>query len=297
MKLKLNDFFFSPHALNPMALCRIIFGLSLAFHYLSLWSGFRDFYGPSAVTGAEFYQTVSWAQAVGRSSTVATNLLQHVSQPELFYALYFAVIVLSLSFAVGFFTRVSGVFALIAHILLHANNEFLFWGWGEMIKPFMAYAIFANSGHWYSIDSWRRERRFFPNRPWLGPAWPVRLIQLHICTVYLVTSWSRLEDPNWLNGSMLYGILTDSIFSRIDSDLIGFKNSLAILCFAAWSLELFAPFGLWIKSTRRPIAWLLIAMHIGLELLTLVGYWNFMMIAALATFIWPRPKAKPTIPP
>ena len=50
-------------------------------------------------------------------------------------------------------------------------------------------------------------------------------------------------------------------------------------------LEPLAPFLLWPRVTRRWFALALIAMHFGLEILTKVGFWNYLMVGMLLSFL------------
>lgn len=285
-----------PQPQSAMALCRFVFGISLGLHYLSVLPQLGSTYGPDSIGGARFHEHVPWATGIARLTANTFEILSYVNFPTLFQILLATVFFASLAFAAGFKTRYAGTLALIIHTLLHGHSEYSFWGWGEMIKPFFLYVLFSDSGRWYSVDSWLRERQLKPQGEWVGPGWPVRLVQIHVSMMYLQTAWIRLDDPNWLNGSMLQGILTDSIFSRVDSDFMNLKIPLQILCYLAWLIELAAPITLWLNWLRIPTAILLILMHVGLELTTLVGYWNFIMIAAISTFLCHH-RVKLSIPP
>lgn len=292
---KVSHFFFAQRPMQGMAICRVVFGISVFFNYVFFFFDFKNYYGPAAISGSTFYDRVPWAVRLGRDTTANFDWLFSVSEPAIFLGLYCLLLIMSVWFTIGFYTRTSGLLVLLLHTLLHANNELLFWGWGELIKPFLIYCILSDPGRWYSVDSWLKSRKWRPtpdDGEWQGPAWRLRLFQIHVTTVYIVAAWTRIDDPNWLNGSMLHGILTDSIFSRIDSDFWPLKELLRITCYGAWVLEIIAPFTLWFKRTQVITALALILMHIGLEVLTQVGYWNFIMIAALTHFLIPHSALK-----
>jgi len=282
---KLENFFFAPLRQEPMAIARVFFGLSLFFHYADLWSSVQFIFGPEGFVS--FRQLhIPDGNEISREKFAAFKILRQIHNPDIVFGLFLLLLASSLSFAAGFFTRTSGVLALLLHSQFHGHNEFAFWGWGALIKPFMFYVICSRAGDWYSVDAWIKNKKWRPTKEWLAPAWPQRLLQIHVTTVYFIVAWWRVDDPNWLAGDMLYGILVDPLFGRINSDWREFMGVLRFLCYAAWSVELMAPIALWTRTLAKSWVWLLFALHIGLEVLTKVGYWNFIMIGALTVFLF-----------
>jgi hypothetical protein len=288
---RLEAFFFSPLPRWPMAICRAVFGLSIFFHYINLGRDFRWVFGPEGMTGAGFHQSVPGAIALGRTTSSAVDWLSYVTDERIFYVLFGILLIASLSFAAGFATRTSGVVTLLIHTLFHAHNEWAFWGWGDVIKPFLLYVIASDAGRFCSVDAALRGR-IWPEtwNSWKGPAWPVRLLQIHLCACYMTIAWTRIGDPDWLNGTEVYGILTDSLFARFDADFFAQRHVFAALTYFFWCVELSAPVLLWLPRLGKTVVAVLLFMHAGLDVLTLVGYWNFMMIAALTVFLIPQQK-------
>ncbi|MCB0403714.1 MAG: HTTM domain-containing protein, partial [Bdellovibrionales bacterium] len=115
---------------------------------------------------------------------------------------------------------------------------------------------------------------------------PLRLIQLHVCAMYVAAAWQRLDDPNWLGGSMVFAAMTNIIFSRLPNiDWHQWKNALAFFTYAALILEVAAPILLWRKKWGLWCVVGLVAMHAGLELFTMTGYWQYMMSLMLVCFL------------
>ena len=203
--------------------------------------------------------------------------------------------------ALGAWTRASGIALLLLYAMFFARNPFAFGGsWAWMFKAFLLYTILATSGRHLSIDAWRRCARSgetgeaapsgeaapnceaAPN--WLGPAIPLRLLQMHICTVYAAAAWERLFDPGWQRGEMIFAALTDEWFGRYPVDWFPLVGVLRVLTYSAFALELLAPFLLW-SPLRRWCVVALIGMHISLELLSNLGWWQYQMISVLPVFL------------
>jgi hypothetical protein len=287
VKESIARFYDEPRDLSAIVILRVTTGLCLAAHYLMMLPIVPKAWGPNGIAGTDYYRTFADALAPARPNTLGLQWLAAIDSIVAIWLLYALLIATALAFSVGLFTRWSGVLALVLHSLFHARMEFVFWGWGELIKPFMLYAIIAPQVLQYSFDSKLRTGRWTPAHAdvMTGAAWPLRLIQMHVVTVYFVVAWTRLDDPNWINGSMLYGILTDPLFGRIDSDWRALMPLLKFTGYLAWFIELAAPFALWWRKTRFQWVVLLALMHFGLEALTMVGYWDFLMIGALTAFV------------
>jgi hypothetical protein len=183
---------------------------------------------------------------------------------------------------VGYRTRITGGVALLLHVAFHGRNEFVFWGWAEILTAFTLYVLLAPSGRGLGVDAWRQRRTDADDASM--SAWPLRLLQIHVSLVYVVAAWSRLDNPHWLDGSMLSRILADGTFSRAAELASAPEPLLTVLTYAAWAIELAAPFALWQAATRRWFVAALLALHVGLEVTTRVGWWNVVMLAGLMAF-------------
>ena len=103
--------------------------------------------------------------------------------------------------------------------------------------------------------------------------------------MYAESAWSRVDSHGWLHGEMIYQALINQQFSRFPLNWEAIKAVLVVMCYPAFVLELIAPFALWSKRIGRYVALSLITMHVVLEILTLVDWWNYMMIAVLTCFL------------
>jgi hypothetical protein len=286
MSARLQAFWFGRVPVAPMAVARVLLGGTLLIAYLWLLPSFDRLLGPDGLLGASFHDQAP-GPTVGRSTTASYRLLQHLDSRAALWSLYVVLLVSCLLVTVGWRPRLTGAVALLLHLGFHGRNEFVFWGWPEIVGPFLLYVLLSPSHRRFSVDAWLARRRA-PGRSHAAAtmtAWPMRLLQLHVCTVYVTTAWSRLDNPAWRDGSMLERILADGTFSRFPA-LGGAPGwLLAALTFAAWGLELVTPVGLASRQTRTATALALIGMHAMLELLTKVGGWNVVMTAGLLTFL------------
>jgi hypothetical protein len=278
--------FFAPRAIHALVFCRIGFGSILFVAYLMKWPHVQTLFGPDGFGGASTLAR-SPLGSVTRELEAPVEWLSGVTSAEWIWALYFLLLLSSLCFALGFRTRTAGVIALVLHTLFHARNAYAFFGWPIMMKPFMLYVLMAPVGRFGSLDAWLRRHRepWTPVREWVGPAWPLRLLQVHVCTMYAEAGWSRLTDPGWLKGEMVFVALTDRRFGRFDFDWYPYLALLKPPSYVAFVLEPLAPLMLWLPWIGPIWALGLVALHLGLEVFGNVGWWQLVMMTALVVFL------------
>jgi hypothetical protein len=283
----IDERLFSQRPMEGLVVCRITFGLILFASHLNELPYVATIYGPDGIGGNALRARApeSWPQGVPINE--ALHGLYRIESLETIWILYGLLLVSSLLFALGAYTRFSGSVTLVLHALFHAHANTQYLGWGEMIKPFLLYVILSNAGDFWSLDAWRRSRRGARDSPapMLGVYWPQLLLKLHVCTMYATAGWSRLADPTWLNGDMLLVALGDGWYSRFNLDWFAYHELLRIGSYGAFVLEPLAPFLLLIPRTAPYWAVALIGMHVTLEVMTSVGWWQPMMTAALTTFL------------
>lgn len=266
-----------------MVICRIVFGAVLFGCYLTKAPRVPAIYGPEGVAGSALRtrSPESWPQ--GLPIDEIFQWLHRIESLETIWILFALLLVSSLAFSLGAFTRLSGCIALVLHAVFHAHANLLYGGWAEMIKPFMLYVILSNAGEFWSIDAWRRGRG--RQAPVVGIYWPQLLLKIHVCTMYAITGWPRLYEPAWSEGTMLLAALGDGWYSRYSLDWFLFREVLRVACYGAVLLEPLAPLLLFIPRIAPWCALALIGMHVTLEVLMNLGWWQYMMIAALTTFL------------
>lgn len=295
---KVEEWFLGDRPMYGMVACRIVFGAIVFFYCVQRFPLALDLYGPNGVASSAFFEEVprlnSWHQYESGApywwyfGAPIGDLLRGLGQLPLL--IVYALITLSgLSFSIGYRTRLSGPIAALGHALLCARSPLSYWGWATMLKAFLVYVCLADTGRWFSVDAWLRKRKergpASPAVEWLGTAWPMRLLQFHVCAMYAEAGWSRLDKPGWLNGEMLFSALTHQSYARFLIDWHPYRAFLEPFCSAVFVLEPVAPFFLWLPSVGPLCALGLIAMHFVLEVTALVGWWNFMMVAGLLNFL------------
>lgn len=290
----LERWLLGPVPVQVMVLNRIIVGGVLFLHALSRTFEHGRLYGAASGTWSPAYR--AWIDTV-LASDLASPLLALASQlaqlppgarGASLLLLHGLLLASSLAFALGLYTRIAGVTAVVLHMLFVTVHPLAHYGWASMVAPFALYVVLSRAGASWSLDAWRRRGRGVAEAPAATePAWPMRLLQIHVAAMYFHAGFARIDDPLWLDGEALFEALARTLFTRFTFDLHVWSPALSLLTWAVFLLEPLASILLWVPRVRTLCALALIAMHVVLEILTNVGWWNFIMIGGLLAFLPP----------
>jgi hypothetical protein len=157
------------------------------------------------------------------------------------------------------------------------------------MQGYMMYVLLSRAGDFFSVDAWLARRRDGTKAPpvseWLAPAWPLRLLQVHLCAMYATVGWSRLDSSGWIAGHTVFTAVTMSLHSKLVIDWAPFKPLLQAATWFVYPLEPAAVLFLWLPRIGAVFAYALLAMHFGLEILTNVGWWAYTVLPGLLAFL------------
>jgi hypothetical protein len=279
--------FATPRDSLPMCAARAGLGFVLLVSHLQYLPYVGLFFGPHGIGGHDSIARHPGYPGVAFQWFPPFRLVHLLSSEAAVWALYGLLLVAAACFAVGFKGRVAGAVAGVLHIVFNAHNPKIDAGWAWLIGPFVLYLTLCDASSQLSIDGWRARRRGrAPAR--VAAPWGMRLLQVHLCAMYLIAGFERLDAAGWRHGDMVLHALINTQYGRFDVDWLALAPALRALTFAILLLEPAAPFLLWLPFVGRYTAIALIAMHLGLEVLIDAGWWQPMMISALVTFLPPR---------
>jgi hypothetical protein len=283
-----HDFFLAPQPQHALVGARILLGSAIFGTYTARLPEWRWMYGPDGVAGFGFYQRFPDAAPFNQRVAEILHVLAKLPSEAAILGLYLLLLVSALAFAAGAWSRLSGVATLVLHILFYARNSFVYEGsWAEFVNAPLLYVICSGAGRHLSVDALLARRRGAPAAAWLGPGWPLRLMQIHVTCMYVAAGWSRLDKETWLLGELVFVALSGATHSKLVIDWRPFLPILKLGTWAALALEVTAPVMLWVRPLRRLWALGLVGLHLVLELLTNVGWWQAVMIAGLLSFLLP----------
>lgn len=266
-----------------MGIARILLGFCFLGAYLVRAPYAQFLYGAHGFAGLDFYDIVGTKE---RFSYGLGMWLVLFGSDTLVYILYGLLLFSAFCFMIGFKARYFGILIFFLHIAFDQRNYIATAGWAKIAHCFLFYILVSRGGDVLSVDAWWKNRRSLTPAPQLlGPAWPMRLLQIHVCTMYFVSSWPRLNQEMWTKGHVVTWTLLHTEYSRFNANFLAMAAPLKAVDWMALAVEPFAAVALWLPVIGPLWAVALCGMHIMLELTTHVDWWNFMMLAGLMMFI------------
>jgi uncharacterized membrane protein YphA (DoxX/SURF4 family) len=198
---------------------------------------------------------------------------------------------------VGLWTRVATAttFAVVAGNLLLSQTHF------RHNRVFLVIVLggvaLLPAGRVLSFDAWWRRRRGRPALPDVAALWPLWLLRAQVCLVYLASGLSKLVDPDWFGGLVLWDrvvryqhVLEPTPLPGWTIDLLTERWVYYVVGPAAVFTELLIGLGLWFGRTRLAAIWVAIVFHLLIEVSASVEVFSYAAIAALA--IWATPSTR-----
>jgi hypothetical protein len=195
---------------------------------------------------------------------------------------------------VGLWTRLATAttFAVVAGNLLLSQTHF------HNNRAFLAILLFGLAllpvGRVLSVDCWWRRRRRLPPLADVARLWPLWLLRAQVCLVYLASGTSKLVDPDWFGGLVVWDrmvrhrhVLDPTPLPPWAIDVLTSRWLYYGVAPAIVLTELFIGAGLWFGRTRLVAIWVAIAFHVAIEITASVQVFSLAAISALAIWVTP----------
>lgn len=282
----IDDVFDRPASVRSLAVLRIVLGPTVVVH---LWPFLSD---TLAGTTYDDHFWVPWWDFVPQ--------VPGAVQVALVWVGALAAVGLSL----GWHTRlvapvtwacVAGNLFLSEHHFRH-NRAFLLF--------LLAAVALADSGRVLSLDARRRRARTggSPTDPGddLGTVWPLWLLRVLAASVYLASGFSKLIDPDWAGGLVLWDravrhqhLVAERVPEPLADVVVAVVTTRwvhAVTSPLAVAMELFIGIAIWFGRTRLAAIWMAGFFHLSIELSASVEVFSLAAIAALV--IWATPSTR-----
>ncbi len=297
-----DAFWFAPRHIETLAVLRIVTGAMLLYTNLVLASDLSSFLGVDAWINND----TARALHDGRfgEPTAAWSYLWSVDSPALIAVHHVIVALVSASFMVGFLTRITGPLAwwfqlMIVHRLLGS-----LFGLDQILTYCVMYLAFTPCGAVFSVDAWLRRRVLGglrnPTSKALAWLWPddrpsvtanvaTRLLQLHLCVIYLFGGLAKARGQMWWDGTALWYAVGNYEYQSWDATFIAAYPSLfTALTHVTFLWEIFYCALVWPRWTRPLTLVIAVGVHAGIGLGLGMATFGIMMIAANGIFISPE---------
>jgi len=265
-----NTFWFTPADPIGLGLIRLLTGLMLLYTNAVWGLALKDFLGPFGWVSPELAHSVHGGQYA--------YSFWHLVPDAWIWPVYILTMLVFLAFTLGIWTKITSIVTyLVLLSYVHRVPEALFGL--DKLEVVLTFYLAIGDASALSIDDWLRRRRQ-PDRSWtpsiranLGQ----RLIQVHMCLVYLFAGLCKLRGSTWWSGSAMWLALANHEYRTIDVTWLAWHPwPLNFLCHLTIAWELSFSVLIWNKMLRPLILFLSVIMHVGIG--ATLGLWTFSLI-------------------
>ena len=277
-----DRFWFTPADPTLLGLIRVLTGLMLVYTHAVWGLDLDDFFG--------------------RDPWLSESLVRSIQSDQYAYSFWWLVparwawgvhavslTVLAL-FAVGYKTRLTSVPALVVAIsYAHRVPEALF-GLDQINVMLTLYLTVGGAGQALSVDRWLASRRrgqpASPPAPSVAANLALRLINVHMCVIYLFAGISKLQGEAWWDGQAMWGAFANLEYQSADMTWLARHPRLIELATHVcvfWEMTFCVL--VW-KPRWRPLVLAgAVALHVGIG--ACLGMWTFglIMLVGCASFL------------
>jgi hypothetical protein len=281
-----NEFWFAPSLPHALAVIRIGCGGMLAYVHL-IWAIFaRDFMGRDAWLDLNTIRRL-------HADDWTWSWLYYTDSLGVIVAHEVIAMVAGLAMMVGLATRISIPLAWWMTLMVCHRMTGALFGLDQIVMMLSMYLMLSNCGSVWSVDAWLRERK--RQSWWLPTAEPAisnnlatRLIQLHLCAIYLFGGLSKLRGEMWWDGSALWYAVVNYEYQSLDLTWLGnMRFVIAALTTGTVIWETFYCALVWPRLTRPLVLAMALFVHGGIAIgLGMITFGTIMMLANLS-FIQP----------
>ena len=282
-----NQFWFTP--VDPASLCavRVAAGLMLFYTHL-VWSLELDaFFGPKgwlpdALLGPLHQDRYIWSYFWLIDSSIVR------------WIVHIAALVVFALLTIGCGSRVVSILAYVMAVA-YVNRVVpgAFFGLDKVNCMLALYLTLGPSGACYSIDRWLAQRRaggrLPPVAPSIGANVAIRMIQLHMCVMYLFAGLDKLQGVHWWDGTAVWMTVANLEYQTLDLTwLAGWPMLVAFMTHLTVFWELFYCTLMWHKSWRPVMLLLAVIVHGGIAVALGMMTFGFAMLIGNMAFLSPQ---------
>ena len=274
-----REFWFKPADPTPLAVMRILFGGMLFYTHLVWGLNLEGFFGRNGWQGEALVRTVQQGQLAWSFWWWVPDGLHPVV-----HVVSLGVLLL---FMLGALTPVTSILAYVITVSYAYRAPLANYGLDQINAIAALYLAIGPSGAALSVDRlWRRYRaaRGSLRAGEIPLAQPVRwsaranlalrLMQVHLCVIYIFACHSKLQGESWWNGQAIWQAVSNLEYQSVDLTWLAWYPWLVNLLTHGtiiWEMTFWAL--VW-RPLCRPIVLLIgVAIHLGIG--AFMGMWTF----------------------
>ena len=282
-----NRFWFEPALPHTMALLRILGGSMLLYTHLIWTINQGMFLGHDSWLNS---RTALLLNTATDGHNYAWSYLYYVDSPWLLSLLNIAALVVFAMLVAGWHTRIVSILSLIITLAYCHRLTGSLYGLDQINAAMAMYLAVANCGGVFSVDQWlKRKSGFGEVIPTVDTNIAMRLLQLHMCVIYLYGGIGKARGELWWDGSACWFALACKEYQNFDLTwLVRYPWLLATLTHITLFWETFYCFFVWPKLTRPLCLGLAAAVHLGIAVFLGMPTFGLMMLFGNMVFVYPE---------
>lgn len=280
-----NRFWFSPTDPATLGLIRIFAGVMLLYTHL-VWSlDLKGFFG------GQGWLTPETLNKLPGHSPFQWSYFYWIHSPALLWTAHIAALVVFALLTIGLWSRTMSVLAFLATVSYANRASLAQFGLDDTNCMLALYLMVGPCGAAYSVDRWLKRRKAggqLPVEPRIGANIAIRLLQLHLCVIYLFAGIGKIQGPLWWNGEAVMMAAANLEYQSIDATwLVRYPYVVFALTQLTVFWEMFYCALVWPRLTRPIVIAIGVGMHLSIGIF--LGMWTFglAMIIANLSFVSP----------
>jgi hypothetical protein len=193
---------------------------------------------------------------------------------------------------VGLFSRVASILALVAALAYVGRAQGALFGLDQINVMLAMYLAVGPCGDAFSLDRVLKGRKAgapLPVRPNWTANLAIRLIQVHMCIIYLFAGTGKLTGPAWWDGTAMWMAFGNLEYQSMDMTwMADWPRLMNLMTHVTVFWEIFYCALIWPRLTRPVMLLLAIPLHMGIAIcLGMITFGLVMLIGNLA-FVSPQ---------
>jgi hypothetical protein len=295
-----DRFWFTPTRPHTLCVLRLLTGAMMLYCHLVLASDLSAFVGQDAWISNDMSRQLHDG-AFGPGDW-ARSYLWHIDSPTLIIAHQWFTVLVTGMFMIGLATRVTVPLSLFLQLMyLHRLTGALF-GLDQIVTYTTLYLSLTPCGSCFSADAflarrWKKQRassgflRFMlpDDSPSVAANVGTRLLQLHLCVIYLFGGLSKARGETWWNGTAVWYAVSNYEYQSLDMTWMSRHPAIiSALSNATLFWEVFYCALVWPRVTRPVVLAVAFAVHASIAMFLGMITFGTMMIFANGIFLSPR---------
>jgi hypothetical protein len=272
----IERFFFAPARATPLAALRIGLCLVLLAQAALIAPAFFALYERSGLLQGAVRDNLARPGLPDLGWVIRTLGRAGLEEPVILTATGIVYLLSLTALLVGWRTRIAAAIAWLTHLTLMMTGSGTNYGADNFGNIFLFYMIWIPAGAELSLD---RAARRGPLKPTPIARLALRVIQLHLCMVYLAGGLIKASGSQWWDGDAIWRSVMLPEYRQLDFGWLADRPWIARA--SGWMVLLVEtgyPIFIWPRRTRRIWIVAAAAMHLGIALFMGLGIFAAMMI-------------------